>query len=174
MGRGNVCVNGKYEGLYYVDNDFLEMWTRRDRGGELDCCPPREIENINDGWVYDETESYALFDRFEAEFVELLLKRFPSMHRPRRRGEWVSRSQRVVAENKLFYVCFEDNIWSLAVELIQKQPPYGGGDFEGLQAKSHGCYLKGIREILLDINGEVGAYAGAWTHKVIVRESERL
>lgn len=27
-------------------------------------------------------------------------------------------------ESKLFYVAVQDNEWSLAVELIQKEPPY--------------------------------------------------
>ena len=28
MGRGNVCVTGSYEGLFYIDNDDLR-YTRR-------------------------------------------------------------------------------------------------------------------------------------------------
>ena len=26
MGRGNVCVSGKYEGLYFIDNDDLHIY----------------------------------------------------------------------------------------------------------------------------------------------------
>ena len=28
MGRGNVCVTGKYEGLYYIDNDHFHVYRR--------------------------------------------------------------------------------------------------------------------------------------------------
>lgn len=30
MGRGNVCVNGPYEGLYYIDNDHIHVYRRDD------------------------------------------------------------------------------------------------------------------------------------------------
>ena len=26
MGRGNVCVFGEYEGLYYIDNDHIHVY----------------------------------------------------------------------------------------------------------------------------------------------------
>lgn len=28
MGRGNVCVTGSYEGLFYIDNDDLQVWRK--------------------------------------------------------------------------------------------------------------------------------------------------
>lgn len=28
MGRGNVCVTGSYEGLFYIDNDDLRVYSR--------------------------------------------------------------------------------------------------------------------------------------------------
>ena len=30
MGRGNVCVTGSYEGLFYIDNDDLRVYRRND------------------------------------------------------------------------------------------------------------------------------------------------
>ena len=30
MGRGNVCVFGDYEGLYYVDRDYLDCYTAKE------------------------------------------------------------------------------------------------------------------------------------------------
>ena len=35
MGRGNVCVTGPYEGLYYIDNDYVSIYFRED-GGEFE------------------------------------------------------------------------------------------------------------------------------------------
>ena len=26
MGRGNVCVTGPYEGLFYIDNDYTDVY----------------------------------------------------------------------------------------------------------------------------------------------------
>ena len=28
MGRGNVYVTGSYEGLFYIDNDDLQVWRK--------------------------------------------------------------------------------------------------------------------------------------------------
>lgn len=28
MGRGNCCTFGKHEGLFYVDNDYLDVFSR--------------------------------------------------------------------------------------------------------------------------------------------------
>ena len=30
MGRGNVRVTGLYEGLYYIDNDYYQVFRRTD------------------------------------------------------------------------------------------------------------------------------------------------
>lgn len=30
MGRGNVCVTGSCEGLYYIDNDDFHVYRRAD------------------------------------------------------------------------------------------------------------------------------------------------
>ena len=30
MGRGNCCTFNEAEGLYYVDNDFLDVYKRKD------------------------------------------------------------------------------------------------------------------------------------------------
>lgn len=30
MGRGNVCVTGPHEGLYYIDNDHVHVYRRDD------------------------------------------------------------------------------------------------------------------------------------------------
>ena len=30
MGKGNVCTQGKYEGLYYIDNDDIHVYRRND------------------------------------------------------------------------------------------------------------------------------------------------
>lgn len=39
MGRGNVCVQGAYEGLFYIDNDDLRVY-RKDGPG-IDECEDR-------------------------------------------------------------------------------------------------------------------------------------
>lgn len=34
MGRGNVYVAGPYEGLFYIDNDDLQVWRKDGSDGK--------------------------------------------------------------------------------------------------------------------------------------------
>ncbi len=144
MGRGNVCVLGKCEGLYYVDNEF--------------------IDELTEDGEYDEIASYFNRSEFEYELAKKLTARFSSFVYV---DKWISGSRRALLENELFYIVVEDNEWSVAVELIQKYDTYGSESLIGLQMGLYKKYLKAIEDILLDMNGEVGIYAGAWTHGVI-------
>ena len=39
MGRGNVCVAGPHEGLYYIDNDHFHVYRRDEPGGRVSRDP---------------------------------------------------------------------------------------------------------------------------------------
>ena len=59
MGRGNVCVTGAYEGLYYIDNDHFHVY-RRDKPDSDDEFQTRLMGNLSHEeltsgeWLYDE------------------------------------------------------------------------------------------------------------------------
>lgn len=168
MGAGNVCVFGKCEGLYFVDNDFLDVYSKKIDGE--DAWDFRSLRDVDEeGFEYDESESYLRREDFEWDFTEAIKRRFPSFEYV---NKWISRTRRALLENELFYVVCEDNRWSLAIELIMKEGEYGGEEKVGLQMGLYRKYLKGIKEVLLDMNGEVGVYTGAWTSGVIKKESE--
>ena len=82
---------------------------------------------------------------------------------------WISRSQKAILESPLFYLCLEDNNWSLAVELIQKEPPQGRS-YAALQARCYQRYLTGIARCLLNHLPGVGLYTGPWTSARLRRE----
>lgn len=77
-------------------------------------------------------------------------------------------SQRAILESPLFYICLEDNEWSLAVELIQKEPPWCQS-YAGLQSRHYQAYLKGIEKCLLDRLPSIGTYKSAWTSGRLTR-----
>lgn len=166
MGRGNVCVNGVAEGLYFVDNDFLDIYSRLNSDSYYDVRLQKDVDDY-DSWSYDETESYFNRDMIVHAFACEMMARFPSFEYV---DKWISRSRKAILENKLFYVVLEDNQWSVAVELIQKEDEYGGDGMIGLQMGLYRDYLEGIKEILLDMNGEVGIYTGAWTSGIIRKD----
>ena len=161
MGAGNVCVYGECEGLFYVDNDFLDVYSKKSRDGELDFVSRK---NADESYEYDEAASKFERDDFEFRFAENMRERFPSFEYV---NKWISNTRRALLENELFYVVCEDNQWSLAVELIQKRGEYGGEEKVGLQMGLYKKYLKGIERILLEMNGEVGIYAGPYNHGIV-------
>ena len=169
MGRGNVCVFGKCEGLYYVDNGCLDIYSKIDCDGNKECRLLKDVECGDTEFEYDECESCFNREDFDWRFTELMRARFPSFELV---DKWISRYRKAILENDLFYVVYEDNQWSLAIELIMKEGEYGGEEKVGLQMGLYRKYLKGIEDILLDMHGTVGTYKGAWTSDTITREAE--
>lgn len=86
--------------------------------------------------------------------------------------EWPERDAHAVLENGLFYVALEDNEWSVAVKLLQKED--WRCNLEGLQAGLYRRYLEGIKALLLGMFGVVGVYGGPWTHGTITAGEEAL
>ncbi len=164
MGRGNACVFGDYEGLFYVDNDDLDMYRKpiNDEEDDYEYRLRRDIEFSElDEWEYDDTSTWLEERDMEINLVYRFTRMFPSFVRCKEH-EWITREQRAIMENDLFYVCLEDNQWSVAVELIQKQDPYDRS-YEGLQKRHYRRYLDGLRDCLFEQFDEIGTYGGAWT-----------
>lgn len=175
MGRGNVCVTGPCEGLYYIDNKDLycyhpmgdEYW-ETDDSRLLRSVSYEDIQN----WEYDDLATQWWIDDVLEAFVESIKQRFSSFESC---DEWLrnglyGRTERhAILENRLFYIALEDNEWSLAVELIQKEDPYDN-HLEGLQKRHFQGYLDGIRDSLFEQFETLGIRAGAWTSGTIRRE----
>lgn len=76
MGRGNVCVTGSYEGLFYIDNDDLRVY-RKDGPGTDDCEDrlQRDLDYADitgPDWYLDEVgSSYEEEDVLECFCAEL-------------------------------------------------------------------------------------------------------
>lgn len=161
MGRGNVCTFGKYEGLYYADRDYLDFYVPID--GEADEGKLLEEMEHNDfsDYEYDEFISRSYYEDFISEFISLFRGKFKSFSA-------TGKDYGVILENDLFEIEVEDNQWSYAVKLIQKE--HWCFSLEGLQAKHYKNYLEGIKNAMLEIFPSIGCYSGAWTSGRITRE----
>ena len=170
MGRGNVCVRGDYEGLYYVDRDYIDCYIAKEMNeyGEYDekmQCDMNYPEDY-DNYDYDEILSQIYYDDFIQEFTSMMEKKFKSFTS-------TGNDYGVILENNLFEIEIEDNEWSYAVKLIQKEDWYDN-HLEGLQKKHYENYLNGMKNILLELFESIGCYSSAWTHGTITRESARV
>ena len=152
MGRGNVCVFGEYEGLYYLGYDKISG-EYEDMDGNIQFSYDVQRENLE-----------CMLD----DFCEDMTQRFPSMniiHDAPYRNDG-----RLILENNLFEVVIEDTEWAMAIKLIQKE----SWDFnlEGLQSKHYVSYLEGMKTCLFHQVDEIGTYGGAWTHGTITKQKE--
>ena len=173
MGRGNVCVNGKYEGLYYIDRDHTDVYRRNDLMsddeyetrlmGDLNCA-----EISSGDWLWDEEGSAVDLDDVLECFKDSFTEMFSSFKRVKPQ-KWIDRSTMAILENKLFYIGVEDNQWSVAIELLQKDDPYDD-HLMGLQKRHYQRYLDGMKKALLERLPSIGCYGGAWTSGTIKRE----
>lgn len=169
MGRGNVRVTGPYEGLYYIDHDDLDFYRKCSSDYEEESVLLRDIpyEELN-RYEYDELNSCLRRDEVFDALKASIMNRFPCFFEC---DEWIDRDRKAFLESKLFYICCEDNKWSIAIELIQKEPVYGDGAFEGLQKHHYQRFLAGIREALFEEFDTLGTYAGPWTSGTIHKEN---
>lgn len=175
MGRGNVCVTGSYEGLFYIDNDDLQVWRKDGSDGkEPEIRMMADIsldELVADDWYVDEIESSYKEEDVLRCFCAELRKLCPSFQPAANSNVWLGNERRVILENELFYICVEDNEWSLAVELVQKD---GYSDCEsawmaGLQKRRYRGCLDSMKKALLARLPSIGIRTGAWTSGTITR-----
>lgn len=173
MSLGNVCVTGKYEGLYYIDNDDFHVYRREepDSDEEFESRLLKDLsypELTGGEWFFCEAETEDEKDDILECFIEGFTRMFPSFRRPEPAELWLE-DARVILESKLFHIAVEDNEWSLAVKLLQKEEPYDD-HLSGLQSRHHMKYLEGMKRCLLERLPSIGTYKGAWTSGRITRE----
>lgn len=151
MGRGNACVFGDYEGLYYVNwSNFSNQY--EDEHGET---------------IIDYQLQHDEWENALTEFIISYKKRFKSFSEC---DKYVNRDERAVLENSLFYIIVEDSEWAMAIKLIQKeQDDYCRGNIQNLQAGLYKTFLEGIKQCLFEQFEEIGTYDGAWTSGRIKR-----
>lgn len=160
MGRGNTCVYGEFEGLFYIDYDNFTAYI-------LD-----EDENETEERDYDFER--ILFEEWECEFLTAVKKRFPSFSDVKT-NRWINQEDRIVLENSLFYICITDNEWGCAIKLLQRESDtytyhknggyYYISDNTAMQKRHYQNYLNGIENILFNFFPEIGLYSGAWMHR---------
>ena len=167
MGRGNVCVTGDHEGLFYIDNGTFHVYRLNDDYEQVALLDDIDYADL-EKWHFSEIDTMYELEDIEECIINGFMERFNSFT-PFTREEWISRERRAILENDLFYIALEDNEWSIAVELIQKQDPCGDS-LSGLQSRHSEKYLEHLKKILLERLPYIGTYSGAWTSGTIRRE----
>lgn len=149
MGAGNACVHGECEGLYYIDWDNFDSEYEDEYGTVI-----TDYDFQRDQWS---SSLYLFKQSFKKKYKSFTLC-----------DKWISNEEHAVLENSLFYIVVEDNSWSMAIKLIQKeQDYYKKGNIKNLQAGLYEKYLEGMKNVLFEQFDELGVYGGAWTSGTI-------
>ena len=172
MGRGNVCTHGKYEGLYFIDRDYIEIYVKDDPetgARDIRFLGGMTAEDLcGKEWLYDQEESQANLARILGDFMYDIHAWYPSFKKCE--PSYWEDGARIIMENRLYRIAVEDNEWSLAVKLLQK----GDGELEGLQRGWFDKYMFAIRKSLLKYLPDIGTYTGPWTSGRITKEEFAL
>lgn len=146
MGRGNACVHGEYEGLFYIDWDNFSS----------------EYEDENGEVVTDYDFQREEWECSLSQFIVDFTKKYKSFYEC---DEWISNYEKAILENSLFYIVVEDNEWSMAIKLIQKEEFYyqSRGNIRNMQSGLYQSYLEGMKNCLFMQFDELGVYSGPWT-----------
>ena len=153
MGRGNACVWGDYESIHYVPYTEFENYPYNPDTDEADETQEKEFDE------------YAL-DDFVSNVSCDFVSKFKSFSLEKTGRAWIDNETRIIAQNNLYYLATQDNQWSLAIKLIQKD------DLEPLQQKHFKSYEKALVKILFDYASEVYGYGGAWTSRKLEKPQD--
>lgn len=165
MGRGNTCTHGNYEGLYYVDKDYLDSYYLEENEENQVLRIEIPCEDF-DKYIFNEDITEVNFEDFVNNFKKDMMKKFNSL-------EDTHNYYGIILENKLFSIEIEDNEWSYAIKLIQKENDYYDTYcIENLQKRHYLNYLKGIKSCLFNQFNEIGGYAGPWTHSILKKDNK--
>lgn len=157
MGAGN-CMVKDLEGLFYVDWNDLHIYTNTQDPD--DAITGKDIPQDKQAeYSYDADLSQANFEAFKDRFCTAMAKHFKSLQTV---DYWKGRKRHVIMDNKLFLIAFEDNDWSLAVEVLLKD-----GARKGLQKQMTKSFIKGTKKILLKEFGTIYIRTGSWTSEPI-------
>ena len=114
MGKGNVCVSGPYEGLFYIDNDYTNVFRHEDNCEDTVLQKDLSTEALSsDDWLFDDEGSANELDDVLECFMENFTRRYPGFARVNQ-VKWLGRDVRVILESSLFYIGVVDSDWAYA------------------------------------------------------------
>lgn len=149
----NVSVNPDREALFYVDYSHMDVYVNDSNDVKTNNDPA--IAQNPDVYRFDDTLTQARFDSFKKQFVKKMQDKFKSL----KPHDITTKGKHQLLMNDMFIIAFEDNDWSVAVELLEnpksKNPNLRPNLFPNFQ--------KGMRDILLDLVGEIHIRTGSWS-----------
>lgn len=148
--------------LYYVDYAHIDVYVNKNDKKDIKIGKDEIALNNPDIYQFDETLTQAQFDKFKQEFINAMQQQHKSLKTTDKTVKGVHH----LLENDMFIVAMEDNNWSVGVELLNK-PKY---ENENLREHVLPNFATNMRNILLDLIGEIHIRTGSWTTEIITKK----
>lgn len=154
----NITVNVG-DVLYYVDYDLMNVYVNKNNQSDIKVGKDPVALQDPDTYVFDESLTQTRFDNFKTKFLDEMQKRYKSLKPVNKTVKGVH----YLLQSDMFIVAFEDNNWSVGVELLLNPKCKN----ENLRKSLFPAFAKGMRNILLDIVGEIHTRTGSWSTNII-------
>lgn len=151
----NVSVNPDKEALFYVDYSCMDVYVNINDSNDVKTNNDPAIAQNPDTYQFDETLTQARFDSFRKQFIKKMQDKFTSL----KLHDATIKGKHQLLINDMFIIAFEDNDWSVAVELLEN-PKCKNPD---LRPNLFPNFKKGMRDILLDLVDEIHVRTGSWS-----------
>lgn len=141
--------------LYYVDYDLMNVYVNKNNSSDIKIGKdPIALANP-DIYVLDEILTQTRYDRFKEKFLKEMKSKFADVKSVKKTTKGVHH----LLQNDIFIVAFEDNNWSIGIELLCN-PKYDDKESQPSLVADAG---KIMRDVLLDIVEEIHVRTGSWT-----------
>lgn len=145
------------EGLFFVNlNDILVY--HKKRHPDIFCVKKDIPQGEEDNYIIDKEKSQYRYDRFKEKFCEEMQTRCKSLQPGVSGKKFINTTkQKLILENKLFRIVFENNQWSIAVKLLRKDDAN-----QGIAQQTFETFLQHTKDALLMQMPEIYVRNGSW------------
>ncbi len=157
----NVSVNPDREALFYVDYSCMDVYVNVNDANDVKTNNDPAIAQNPDTYQFDDTLTQARFDSFKKQFVKKMQDKFKSL----KPHDLTLKGKHQLLMNDMFIIAFEDNDWSVAVELLENPKSKN----PNLRPNLFPNFKKGMRDILLDLVDEIHVRTGSWSTQRVTK-----
>lgn len=149
--------------LFYMDYKNVLVYTHKKNKGNIKIGTDPDLTA---DYKYDEDLSQLRFDAFRDKFVTTLMAAFPELKEV---DEWKGKKRHIIMENDCVQIAFEDNNWSVAVEIILNLNDETEGTTEE-QQQVFDAIETCVRDTLLLCVPTIYTRNGSWSTEPLTRE----
>ena len=157
----NVSVNPNSEAVFYVDYSLMDVYVNKNNPNDVKTNNDPVIEQQADIYQFDETLTQARFDSFKKQFITKMQDKFKSL----KSYDETVKGKHILLTNDSFLIAFEDNDWSVAIELLETPKPKD----PDIRPNLFPTFKQGIRDVLLELVDTIHLRTGSYSTRTMTK-----